>query len=113
MHESTTLVCYSALEDHKSGGSFGVALASLPGDRSASLFSAGIVVVEARRLEEVHWNAPGHVGDELASDQWASDQGNEDDKHDEVKDGVTDDSPPAQLGLLKRVDWWANLSAWT
>jgi len=67
------------------------------------VLAAGVVVVEAGGLEELHGDG-GQAGEELAGDDGADDQGDEDYEHDEVEDGIADYSALAELALLQRVD---------
>lgn len=69
-----------------------------------------VVVVQTGWLEQVHRNSGPKV-EVLASDSRSNNESNENDKDDEIKNGITDDSAFSQFGLLKRVDGRADLTA--
>lgn len=78
---------------------------------STSLRSTGIVVVLTGRLEKVHGDRVRHIGQVLRGNQGASDECHKEDEKSEVKDRKANDSSPAKLGLLERVDGRTNLTA--
>lgn len=71
---------------------------------------ARIVIVVASRLHKRHRDF-GQFRNESRSNNWANDEADKNDEHDEVENGVTNDAPLSQFGLLKRIDRWANLTA--
>ena len=71
----------------------------------------GIVVVPVVRLDQVHGQLDAAGIDELAGDDGTHDEDDEEQKEGEVEDGIADDTALAQLGLLERVDWRADLAA--
>lgn len=80
-------------------------------NRSTGLRRERVVVCDVDGLIQVVRDRFCNVREVFACHQRADDQGKEDDEEDEVEDGIADDSSLAELGLLQRVNGWANLSA--
>jgi hypothetical protein len=79
-------------------------------DTASSDSGRRVIVVEANRLEKVHWNF--EVEHKIpASDDRARNQGNEDDQNNEVENGIADDPTLTKLRLLERVDRRPDLTA--
>jgi len=70
---------------------------------------AGIVVVEASRLEKIHGNRR-QGRKELASDNRAHDKSDEYYEDDEIENGVSNHSSLPELALLERVDGRSDLA---
>jgi hypothetical protein len=70
-----------------------------------------VVVVVASGLHDIHGDGIADVElKELASDNGANNQAEEDDEHEEVEDRIANDSALAELALLHRVDRRADLT---
>ena len=68
-----------------------------------------VVVVQSRGLNQIHrqsWQLP----DEPSGDQRCDNEHNEEDEQRKVQNRVADDATSAQLGLLQRVNRWADLA---
>jgi hypothetical protein len=63
-----------------------------------------VVVAEAGRLHDFKWHVFKLEVNEIASNDGADDQSEEDDKEYKVQNGVSHNSSLAKLGLLERVD---------
>lgn len=68
--------------------------------RGAGEGAGGVIVVLPRRLEKIHRNT-GKACKILPREQRTNDQSKEDNEHDEVEDGETDDTSLTQLRLLE------------
>lgn len=101
---SAVLVRRRSLGSSASGSVCSFTKLVCPGRRAA-----GVVVVEASRLQKIHRNR-GQTLDHLASNDGTDDQGHEDDEHEEIQHGKADDSTLAKLRLLERVDWRSDLT---
>ena len=110
--------CRSAAPSRFTAGS----AAGTPGSRlrcRPSNLAVRVVVVPVRRLQQVERNAARKAAaraeegasEEPSYDRWTDDEDQEQEEHEEVEDGVADDTALAKLGLLERVDWWADLAA--
>ena len=53
--------------------------------------TTSIIVIQPRRLQEVHWNT-WQLAHEFAGNDWSDDQAQEYDEHDEVEHSEADDS---------------------
>ena len=75
----------------------------------ASRSVGSVVVAEACRLQDLHWQCHGEL-DVLSGDDRTHDQSQEDDEQDKVEDGVAHDTTLAKLCLLERVDGRTDLA---
>ena len=50
------------------------------------------------------------IGDVLSDNDWADEKHDEQNQQGEVKDSISDDSPPSKLRLLDRIDWGTDLT---
>ena len=71
----------------------------------------GVVIVLSSWLHQVERQTRAQVRNVVASHNRPNDQDYEDNEHDEVQHGVTDNTSLAKSRLLERVDWWSNLTA--
>ena len=71
----------------------------------------GIIVILARGLHQLEWQIVAQASNVLACNNWADDEDEEDDEHDKVQYGVSNDPTFAKPRLFEGIDGWSDLTA--